>query len=466
MAKGNFFLGQARGKLGDVVFYRMKGSPEQMSRARNRKPSNPKTNPQLYTRALMATVMQAYSAGKDLFDHSFEGYAVGTPSQSRFMTVNLKRLRAALSSDLQRQPSQHVSALLGGPGVKSFVPNEYVISSGSYAQGFFRMADATPQSALTLSSPSYAELGLEGDDLTAVYMAAAGLIPGDIYTFVFMAVGPEASPVFEVAAADGDPMGIQLDSLFGFVRLTVRNDAPSMEVDALSLGDLFTWSVSSNVSATSVNNFFATWSADAGTFSFLSGFNFFASPDFTLAALGVIRSRTDRDLRSDSVMHFVNWDNGLGLAWPWVLDGWLQGAVQVGDSSLILEGGSLDGDSSVPVVPGVVSPSLEQLVTGRYYTDYRFSGEYGGNNKPIFQLLKVDGVWNVGLIMADATHVWCNVGGFVLSRAVDADTLATIKTGLVTYLNNIYGTDGAFAAGTDVTNVTNAPSLPPAIVVS
>ena len=74
MAKGNLFQGMGRGKVGDVVFSRLNG--EQISRVRNRHPKNPRSNSQLFQRAIMATVMQAYSAGKAIFDHSFEGYAV------------------------------------------------------------------------------------------------------------------------------------------------------------------------------------------------------------------------------------------------------------------------------------------------------------------------------------------------------------------------------------------------------
>ena len=43
------------------VFSRLNG--QQVSRVRNRNPKNPRTNAQLYQRAIMATVMQAYSAG-------------------------------------------------------------------------------------------------------------------------------------------------------------------------------------------------------------------------------------------------------------------------------------------------------------------------------------------------------------------------------------------------------------------
>lgn len=75
MAKGNMFLGMARGKVGDVVFYRADG--QQLSRVRNRNPRNPRTNAQLFQRAIMATVVQAYAAGKELFDHSFQGFQSG-----------------------------------------------------------------------------------------------------------------------------------------------------------------------------------------------------------------------------------------------------------------------------------------------------------------------------------------------------------------------------------------------------
>ena len=71
MAKGNMLQGMARGKVGDVVFSRLNG--QQISRVRNRQPYNPRTNKQLIQRAIMATVMLGYSAGKEIFNHSFQG---------------------------------------------------------------------------------------------------------------------------------------------------------------------------------------------------------------------------------------------------------------------------------------------------------------------------------------------------------------------------------------------------------
>ena len=69
-----------RGKLGDIVLTRIDG--QQIARPRNRQPKNPRTNKQLYQRAVMATVMQAYSAGIKIFDHSFPRVSPSAPPTS------------------------------------------------------------------------------------------------------------------------------------------------------------------------------------------------------------------------------------------------------------------------------------------------------------------------------------------------------------------------------------------------
>lgn len=92
MAKGNLFLGQARGSIGDVVFWR--GNGEQLSRTRNRRPSNPRTDSQLTTRIILKTCSTAYS--KLMFDYAnqtFQGAKIGAENQRKFMSANTKILR-------------------------------------------------------------------------------------------------------------------------------------------------------------------------------------------------------------------------------------------------------------------------------------------------------------------------------------------------------------------------------------
>lgn len=95
MAKGNLFLGFGRGKVGDVVFSRQNG--EQVTRARNRSPRNPRTPLMMLQRVCMKTVSLAFSLMKDICDHSFQGYNGTTENQSRFAERNVALLRQRLA---------------------------------------------------------------------------------------------------------------------------------------------------------------------------------------------------------------------------------------------------------------------------------------------------------------------------------------------------------------------------------
>lgn len=92
MAKGNMLLGQARGSVGDLTFYRRDG--QQVTRAKVTQVANPRTSLQIIQRMIFGSVVEAYKRMKSICDHSFEGVQYGAKSQSRFMSINLKRLRA------------------------------------------------------------------------------------------------------------------------------------------------------------------------------------------------------------------------------------------------------------------------------------------------------------------------------------------------------------------------------------
>lgn len=72
MAKGNIILGYLRGSIGDITFFRAKG--QQLSRARNRTPVNPRTVAQMDQRAKMACAVKFYTqVGTNFFKYAFEG---------------------------------------------------------------------------------------------------------------------------------------------------------------------------------------------------------------------------------------------------------------------------------------------------------------------------------------------------------------------------------------------------------
>lgn len=133
MAKDNLFLGMARGKVGDVVFSRLNGV--QVTRARNRSPKNPKSVPQTLQRVIMNTMGKAYSLLQPIANHAFEGYAEGTPCQSRFMSLNIAMLRDLASAVIQ-DPSEDTiinsqAANFSAKDDSYAMANPYVIADGS-----------------------------------------------------------------------------------------------------------------------------------------------------------------------------------------------------------------------------------------------------------------------------------------------------------------------------------------------
>lgn len=90
MSKGNMLLGHARGKVGSLVFSRVKG--QQTTRARNFSPANPRTTSQIYQRALFTDAVKFYTRGRrNLFTFAFEDKKATESDYNAFMRNNAKR---------------------------------------------------------------------------------------------------------------------------------------------------------------------------------------------------------------------------------------------------------------------------------------------------------------------------------------------------------------------------------------
>lgn len=315
MAKGNLFQGMGRGVVGDVVFSRLDG--QQISRVRNRNPRNPQTNAQLYQRAIMATVMQIYSKGKAIFDHSFEGKSVGAGCQRRFMELNALALRAAVAADINE--AVELASQKGrvvAPKSKYAVPFGYIVSEGSYDN--------------TLTDPDFKFTTMPtAGEKCAEYCNRIGLKSGDYYTIVMLNVDTDTT-VFQVAGVTSG-YGKQFASQFGFIRLKVKDSALADTETVVSSSTLITKFFEidayagiddADISSATIND------------GLLATTAFWASGEI---ASGVIRSRKDEDLRSNTTMVVPN--EAIGIASGYALDAWKQGSASVGNSELILEGG-------------------------------------------------------------------------------------------------------------------------------
>lgn len=318
-----------RGSIGDVTFYRADG--QQLSRVRNRRPKNPKTEAQLYQRAIMATVVKGYQAGKAIFDHSFEGFSVGAQCQRQFMSLNAKMLRQLVATDINTPiATNSQKARVVAPGTSVPVANPFIISRGSYQQNLFDYdADAG----------EYSMPVAESGETVASYANRVGLIAGDIYTFVMFA---EKKDIAYESSVHDDVLASLNYCSFGFVRLIVKDGLSNVQTAVSNLSQLF--SVQNSGGDFAVTD--ATlqgWKTDS-LLTLSSFINLNKSNYTNTGGIGLIRSRVDQDLRSDSVLNVVygsTAEDMFGIASDYILDEWINSTTSVGNSELILEGGSV-----------------------------------------------------------------------------------------------------------------------------
>lgn len=180
MSKGNLFLGQARGRVGDVVFTRIDG--EQVARSRNRNPKNPKTPIQLLQRSIMKTNSLGYSMFSDIADHAFQGKAQGTKCQSEFSRLNIAAMRDELAQLINdNEPEEILSSQefnFSSNGDSLPVLREYILSSGTLTPVPVR---------LNVNGMQFADIEVTSETIATITYAdvvqALGVQKGDQLTF-------------------------------------------------------------------------------------------------------------------------------------------------------------------------------------------------------------------------------------------------------------------------------------------
>lgn len=200
MAKGNMLLGQARGKVGDVVFSRSNG--QQVIRARSAVVKNPQSTKQTLQRILLNTISQAYSLMCPICDHSFEGINTGAQSMSAFMKMNLNSIRNRVIQLQNNTGSLSGFYSVTPVGSKAVAINPYIVATGTLPQ--------IPVTAMSVdaSNNGVAQITLPGVSDTITYESfinAYGLQRGDQVTFVCLTYTPQGDITFNYARIILDP---------------------------------------------------------------------------------------------------------------------------------------------------------------------------------------------------------------------------------------------------------------------
>lgn len=184
MAKGNLFMGMARGKVGSVVFSRLAG--QQISRAYNSQVNNPKTLAQQLQRACFATATRASKFMSAIVDHSFFGVKDGAACLRKFVQLNAPRL-----AEVVRDSNNVLALNFKGSNVLS--PAPYIVSQGNLTTlvplEFSRTMQGSEIASICPIGGNTVDA--EGGSV-ADFMAALNLQAGDQLSFVAI-IGKVAS---------------------------------------------------------------------------------------------------------------------------------------------------------------------------------------------------------------------------------------------------------------------------------
>lgn len=319
-------MGMGRGKVGEIVFSRQDG--EQVFRARNRHPHNPQTNKQLVQRAVMATIMAAYSAGREIFDHSFQGYSVGAGCQRRFLSLNANALRTQMAIDFENATPEEALAKVTAPKIQTPIPNQYIVAEGSLTQSLItrELDEGAVTDNFIFPEP-------EQGETVAAYAARNNMQAGDIYTCILF-IADKQDVLYKALGVASVSYDTIFRGSFVWLRLIVKNVAADTTVitDSTKISQIF------DVEMNALGN------EEFGDIPLTEGFNAskIAKDYNDLSnighAFGIIKSRRDVDLRSNCTLEVWN-PAEFGLYWNDLLTAWQAGTTQIGSSDLILEGG-------------------------------------------------------------------------------------------------------------------------------
>lgn len=135
MAQSKSFFGLRRGSTKSLTFSTFNG--KQVTKDRVTDVKNPRTEAQMINRMLNYTAMSAYSAMKEIVDHSFASKSYGLQSMRHFLSRNYSLLKYGTET-------MRYSPYKGGA-----VPSLYLVSEGSLPK--FAFSSDTSMESLTFT---------------------------------------------------------------------------------------------------------------------------------------------------------------------------------------------------------------------------------------------------------------------------------------------------------------------------
>lgn len=192
MSKNNLFLGNARGKVGDVVLRQRLGV--QVTSKYQPNVLNPRSESQMTQRTQIANLSNVYRTLKPFIYRAFQYKTAGQSDFNAFVKANLNKTKVYLTKE---QAAEHYT-----------IPANYVVASGglmSVPEASFTAAD----SAGNPNSVAWVDFLVDGGQYTtigelsaAILSANSQLSEGAVLTFVMLFKDINADVVRLVAKAE------------------------------------------------------------------------------------------------------------------------------------------------------------------------------------------------------------------------------------------------------------------------
>jgi len=178
-------MGYSRGSVGDVTFARIKG--QQIARARNRNPKNPKTNKQSIQRGRFAAAVKFYTRGnQNYYKYAYENKKQVESDYNAFMRENVRRAPA-----ISREAFNNYDYPVFAP---------FLMAKGSLTPFNNSITDGKVVVDLGVAAPS--TLPTTVAELTAVLVENEAFKAGDIITLV--TINSDFSGTYPSAAGTGE----------------------------------------------------------------------------------------------------------------------------------------------------------------------------------------------------------------------------------------------------------------------
>lgn len=349
MAKSKSFFGLRRGSTKSHTYSILNG--QQITKDRVQTVANPKTQKQQFQRAIMASVMAAYSEMKEIEDHAFQGKKKGSENQREFMSRNLVAMRNAF---LQYQDNNTAVAnqkyFSVGPKTPTVLPAEWILSHGTMEEQSFLTYEDGNHTFVSPNIVSYRSLSGGYESTLGEIADDFGVVAGMQITFLCVNAtnGPR---IYEVDSAD---YAGYHDWKFKFARLVFKqfDRAEVIGTATASFDTLLANWLDKVVDTRRTDPALLTALTDEAVFA--SGqSNFTVDAELLLSSagfdetltggIGIITSMVDGVERSSSKMQVRSTTNraqALGLSWNWVPLAWQNAGANLGESELYLEGGN------------------------------------------------------------------------------------------------------------------------------